>query len=113
VDVLFSEVNSTSVTYNLISVTDANTCTRTGSPLSSVTVNISPSPAGTIAATPSSVCEGSNVNLTFSVTAGAGPFSLVVNGTTYPNISSGIQQALQHIHQPFQISGLLMEVHKM
>ncbi|MBK9464979.1 MAG: DUF4082 domain-containing protein [Chitinophagaceae bacterium] len=90
VDVLFSEVNPASLVFNLTSVTAANGCTSTGAPLSSVTVTTSSIPAGTISASPNNVCEGSPVNLTFTSTSGSGPFSLVINGNNYPDISSGV-----------------------
>ncbi len=35
------------------------------------------------------VCAGTNADLTFTSTAGTGPFDLVINGTTYPGIVSG------------------------
>ena len=90
VDVLFSQTNTATTTFDLTSITDANLCTSTGSPLSSVTVTTSPLPAGTISASPTTVCEGSPVNLTFTSTSGSGPFSLVINGNNYPAISSGV-----------------------
>ncbi len=89
VDVLFSEMNTASAVYDLTSITGNNGCANTGSPLSTVTVTFSAAPTGTIAATPATVCEGSTVNLTYTATTGTGPFSLLVNGTTYTNITSG------------------------
>ncbi|MBL0070062.1 MAG: DUF4082 domain-containing protein [Chitinophagaceae bacterium] len=90
VDVLFSEVNPVSLVFNLTGVTGANGCTSTGAPLSSVTVTTSAIPAGTITASPNNVCEGSPVNLTYTSASGSGPFSLVINGNNYPDISSGV-----------------------
>ncbi len=90
VDVLFTETNNSTNVFDLTSITDANGCTATGSPLSSVTVTTSPLPAGTITAAATTVCEGSPVNLTFTSTTGSGPFSLVINGNNYPNINSGV-----------------------
>jgi hypothetical protein len=90
VDVLFSQVNNTtSFTYDLTSVTDSNGCTNTGTPLNNVTVTTSPTPNGTISASIPSVCDGNPINLTFNSPAGTGPFSLVINGTTYSNVISG------------------------
>ncbi|WP_303310999.1 N,N-dimethylformamidase beta subunit family domain-containing protein [Hymenobacter sp. BT730] len=44
-------------------------------------------PTGTLAAAP--VQEGQNVNLTYTSTAGTGPFTLVINGKDYPGVVSG------------------------
>ena len=52
------------------------------------TITVNALPTGTLSNN-GPVCSGSNVLLTFTKTAGAGPFDLEINGTTYPNIASG------------------------
>jgi hypothetical protein len=89
VDVLFSEISNTSTTYDLTSITDTKGCTSSGA-LHSLTVTTSPSPAGSISATETNVCEGSAVNLMFNATSGTGPFTLAINGTNYSNIQSNV-----------------------
>lgn len=90
VDILFTEVlpTATSSSYVLTSITDNNNCNHTGSNLSSVNVTISPLPAGTLAAQATN-CANQNINLVFNSSVGTGPFSLVINNTTYNNVSSG------------------------
>jgi len=55
-----------------------------------VNVTVNPTPAGTIAATPTAVCAGAPVMLTFTATAGMGNFNVTVNGTPYPGVVSGV-----------------------
>jgi|GEM_PF-258072 len=90
VDVLFSQVNNASLDFNLTSITDAKGCNTTGAPLHTLTVTTSPSPTGTIAVTSTNVCEGAAVTLQYNAVMGAEPFSLVINGTNYSNIHSGV-----------------------
>lgn len=91
VDVLFTQGNITgNYTYDLTSVTDATSCTNTGTPLSSVVVTTNPFPSGVIVSSTPSVCEGNSIDLTFNATVGEEPFELEVNGTLYPNIFNGI-----------------------
>jgi hypothetical protein len=78
-----------STDYDLESITDANSCTTSGSPLSTVNVAVDPNPAGTIALSPSPICPGENTTLTFTASAGTGPFDLVINGTSYSGLASG------------------------
>lgn len=88
VDVLFKEGdNSAATNYVLTSITDNGGCVATGESLSAVQVTVAPPPAGTLAAAP--VQEGQDINLTFTATAGTGPFALVINGTNYPGVVSG------------------------
>ena len=91
VDVVFSSWNNipATLTSNLTSITTANGCNNTGNPLSSASVTINVSPNGTISSA-GTVCEGTDMSLIFNATAGNGPFSLVVNGNTYNNITSGV-----------------------
>jgi len=51
----------------------------------SLTVN--PLPAGSL--TSGTACYGQPATLTFTATAGTGPYSLVINGQTYSNVTSG------------------------
>mgnify|MGYP001202572350 CR=1 FL=1 len=90
-DVVFSEAGSagSELTYNLTNVTDNNGCSVTGTPVSSATVTVNPLPAGAIEPVQASVYEGEDYSLVFNATAGTGPFSLVINGVTYPGVSDG------------------------
>jgi hypothetical protein len=59
--------------------------------LDMVTVSGTPlcvNPAGTLANN-GPVCPGGTVNLTFNASVGTGPFSIIVNGIGYPNVTSG------------------------
>ncbi|MDO3416879.1 DUF4082 domain-containing protein, partial [Hymenobacter sp. BT770] len=89
VDVLFKDDAANGPqNYVLTSITDANACNATGTSLSSATVTPGAAPAGTLAAS-GAVQAGQDINLTFTATAGTGPFALVINGTNYPNVTSG------------------------
>ena len=91
VDVLFSEVspNETSLSYVLTSIIDANNCSNTGGNLSTTNVTINPLPAGTLSQLANN-CSNQSINLRFTSSSGTGPFSLVINGTTYNNVVSGV-----------------------
>ncbi|WP_317164797.1 DUF4082 domain-containing protein [Hymenobacter ginkgonis] len=89
VDVLFLDnAASNTLTYVLTSVTDAGDCSATGTALSTAQVTINPPPAGVLAVvgTPQA---GQDIFLSFNATTGTGPYNLVINGTAYPNITSG------------------------
>ncbi|RKS02408.1 DUF4082 domain-containing protein [Flavobacterium sp. 102] len=90
VDVLFSQADNNSLVYSLTNIIDAEGCENTGSPVSSVFVTKASLPEGTISPTQTTLCSGSDINLVFESTAGNGPFSLVINGNTYADITSGI-----------------------
>lgn len=63
-------------------------CTNTGiSASASVTVRALPN--GTLSSGSANVCQGTQVQLRFTSSAGTGPFSVIVNGTTYNSITSG------------------------
>jgi hypothetical protein len=53
-----------------------------------VTVTVNPQPQGSIAG--NTICSGGTGQLTFTSTAGTGPFSLVINGQTYSSVTSGV-----------------------
>lgn len=83
---------ATAGTYNYVATSVAyqtgTACTNTGiSASASVTVRALPN--GTLSAGSADVCQGTQVQLRFNASAGTGPFSVVVNGTTYSNITSG------------------------
>ncbi len=65
----------------------APACSNTQSATATVVVNSLPD--GTISAASSPVCQGNSISLIFTATSGSGPFSLIINGTTYTNIASG------------------------
>jgi hypothetical protein len=64
----------------------------TGTPITR-TVVVNPTPAGAITASNAAVCSGNPVMLTFTATAGTGNYDIVVNGTTYTNVVSGVSFA--------------------
>jgi hypothetical protein len=72
---------------NFSVVNTVNGCSSATSAVQAVTLN--PNPAGTISSGSGTVCEGTFASVTFNATAGTGPYSLVINGTTYPNVTSG------------------------
>jgi uncharacterized repeat protein (TIGR02543 family) len=90
VDVAFDEFQASPqvLSYTLNSIEDADNCVNTSSPLGNASVTVNPRPNGTLQAA-DITCPGNNHELTFNALAGTGPFSLVINGTTYNNISSG------------------------
>ena len=89
VDVLFVEDSPTNTqSYVLTSITNAGGCTATGSSLSTTQVTTNPMPAGTLTSA-GPVQAGQNISLVFTASAGTGPFGLLINGTNYPNVSSG------------------------
>lgn len=53
------------------------------------TLTVNPLPTATISAVNGSICPGGTIALQLSAATGTGPYSLVVNGTTYPNINAG------------------------
>jgi flavin reductase (DIM6/NTAB) family NADH-FMN oxidoreductase RutF len=73
--------------YTPVSVTDVNGCTANVSGSATVTVNVLPT--GTLTAV-SPICKGATATFTFTATAGSNLFELVINGVTYPNITSGV-----------------------
>jgi hypothetical protein len=52
------------------------------------TLTVYAQPSGTINSA-LTVCTGDNVSLTFNATTGSSPYQLVINGVTYPSITSG------------------------
>lgn len=68
-------------------VVQNGSCTVANS--SSVLITIRPNPAGTLTAVTTPVCRGTQVQLRFTSSAGTGPFSLIISGTTYNSITSG------------------------
>ncbi len=105
VDVLYSQTDFNNPTYNLTSVSDANGCTNTGNPLSSVTITTNSPPSGTLTVANSSLCEGSPIDLSFSSNTDTGPFTLVINGNSYPNILNGTNfSAGTAIYNPSPVS---------
>ncbi|MCY1517666.1 hypothetical protein D9M68_523610 [compost metagenome] len=83
---------TTSGTYNYVATSvayqTAPVCTNTGIS-ASASVIVRPLPNGTLSSGASPVCQGTQVQLRFTSSAGTGPFSLVINGTTYNSITSG------------------------
>lgn len=100
VDVLFTESNNYSdITYQLTHVTDSLGCHVHGTPIQSVTVDISPVPSGTISA-PAAVCAGTPMEITFTPSAGTSPFSLTVNDSIYNNVPESVPYVVGLVPQP-------------
>lgn len=90
VDVLFQEPDQTTE-YNLTSVTAANGCTLTGTPISQVTFTPAPVPTGVLAPVSPVWCPGTDPEATFTADPGTnGPYSLIINGETYAGVQSGV-----------------------
>ena len=75
------------ITYTLVSVQyqTAPNCSANVTGTASVIVRTLPN--GTISAP--AICQGQVARITFTATAGTGPYSLVINSQTYNNITSG------------------------
>jgi hypothetical protein len=78
--------NLTVNTYFRAVVQNGN-CTAANS--SSVLITMRPNPAGTLSTVVTPICAGTQAQLRFTSSAGTGPFSLIINGTTYNSITSG------------------------
>ncbi len=83
---------SSTKTYSLVSVTDANGCPSAGlSGTATVTVGI-PATASVISGT-ATICSGSSTNLVVTITGGTGPFTVVYSdgstNSTVNNYASG------------------------
>jgi hypothetical protein len=75
--------------YTLTSVTDNHGCIRTSNfTQASATITVNPLPQGVL--TGGDICEGGTGELTFISSSGTGPFTLVIDGQSYPNVESGI-----------------------
>jgi hypothetical protein len=69
-----------------VTTTGASGCSAT-SGITAVTVN--PLPAGTISSPTGTACNDGTASIVFNASAGTGPYSLVINGSTYNNVTSG------------------------
>ena len=86
-NVATNPVTSTT-TYNVVSVTDANGCVRSsGFTGPSATITVNALPQGSLSG--NTICPGGTGQFTFTSSAGEGPFSLVISGETYDGIISG------------------------
>ncbi|WP_084538612.1 T9SS sorting signal type C domain-containing protein [Flavobacterium defluvii] len=73
----FTSTVTTTTVYTLVSVTGANTCSRsTGFTGSSATITINPLPQGSLTAN-GPFCTTGSGQLTFTATAGTGPYTIV------------------------------------
>lgn len=66
--------------------TGASGCSATSA---ATVVTVRPLPAGTITSSTGSACDDGTASVVFSATAGTGPYSIILNGTTYNNVASG------------------------
>ncbi len=76
----FQVCPSSTMTYHIVGITDANTCSNTGTGTALVTVN--PLPVVLATAAPGSVCVGGDVTLHSTVT-GNGPYTYVWTGPNF------------------------------
>ena len=91
---VFSGQGTASLTLTNPAATDAGsydvvitgTCTPAVTS-SAVTVSVNPLPQGSISG--NTVCLGGQSQFTFTATAGTGPYTLIIDGTTYTNVVSG------------------------
>ena len=74
-------------TYTLTNIVGAN-CTN-ASPTASTNVTVNQLPAGTLT-NGGTVCSGTQPQLTFTASAGTGPFNLTINGQLYTGRTSGV-----------------------
>ncbi len=79
---------SSTTTYTLTSVTDANGCTGTGNSGSAV-VTVNSRPTASVISGSASICLGSSTNLQVSITGGTTPYTVVYTGGTIPSYTSG------------------------
>ncbi|KAF2514543.1 T9SS sorting signal type C domain-containing protein [Flavobacterium foetidum] len=89
----FTTPVTATTTYTLVSVTGANSCVRSsGFTAGSATITVNPLPQGSLTAN-GPFCETGAGQLTFTATAGTGPYTVVYNdGTanrTVNNVTSG------------------------
>ncbi len=69
-------------------IKDANNCTKD----TTITITQPALITGTLASADAVTCNGNGISLVFTQTSGAasGPYTLVINGTTYNNVVSGV-----------------------
>jgi hypothetical protein len=88
---------STTATYTTSSLTNGQVvsvemipdgCGLPNPATASFTQTVNPTPQGSLSANP--ICTGGTGQLTFTASSGNGPYSLVINGVTYNNITSGV-----------------------
>jgi hypothetical protein len=82
---------SSSASYSLVSVTGNNGagCSRSaGFTGGSASITVMPLPDGTLSG--NAICAGETGQFTFAASSGTGPFTLVINGTTYSSVYSNV-----------------------
>ena len=82
-----AQAPSTSTTYGLTSVTDANGCTAT-TPSGTPTITVNARPSTAVLAGTTSICNGASANLTVTITGGTSPYSVVYTGNGGGSVSS-------------------------
>ncbi len=77
-----------STTITLTSVTDNNLCVPAslGNP---ITITVGSTPVSATLTGSGDACVGSTSSLTVTVTDGVSPYDIVINGVTYPDLTSG------------------------
>ncbi|MFD1601431.1 T9SS sorting signal type C domain-containing protein [Flavobacterium artemisiae] len=87
---VFTTPVTTTTTYTLVSVTGANTCVRTtGFTGASATITVNPLPQGSLTANGPFCVTGAG-QLTFTATAGTGPYTVVYNDGTADRTATGV-----------------------
>lgn len=89
----YTPADTTAGTYyyrrlaHIVKTNEANIAITCDDESAMATLLVRPRPAGAISG--NTICEGQQGTLTFTASAGTGPFSLIIDGNTYNNISSG------------------------
>jgi hypothetical protein len=90
---VFTTPVTVTTTYNLVSVTDVNCTRNSGFTGPSATIIVYPQPQGTLSAN-GPFCASGTGKLTWTATAGTGPFSIIYNDgvadRTVSSVSSGV-----------------------
>lgn len=90
---------STTTTYSLVLIADANSCSRTSGFLGSATVSVNQSPNGSISLS-SPICQGDQTTLTFNFDAGTGPFTATVTDGISQFPLSGLNSGSTYVVTP-------------
>ena len=72
---------SSTTTYTIISITDANGCT-VASPSGSAVVTVNPTPSAGVLSGTATICSDASTNLGVAITGGTSPFTVVYSGGT-------------------------------
>ncbi len=79
---------TSTTTYTLTSITDANGCT-VAIPSGTATVTVNPKPSAATLSGTANICNGGSTNLSVAITGGTSPYTVVYSGGTITNYVSG------------------------